>query len=264
MKPRNNSIEDYARRTEATTREYMQSLVDDRDWQTPFTSLFHLMQKQLDGLRSLHAHAQTVHSHYVEELDDLKTRMQSVERENDNCRRDQETVDASNTQLVNLFIVCHRLHTAGGEPEVLDCLVETVINLVGSEEFAIHEWHPETGRLEWLAGFGLAKDRMGPVTVKGSDYEPLLATGRLHLAGELSLKLGDRRAVAFIPLRLNGVTRACITIFSLLPHKASLQPLDREIFDLLEQHGAVALEGARAFYSPATDAAHELGSTLAG
>src|SRR5439155_1741475 len=51
----------------------------------------------------------------------------------------------------------------------------------------------------------------------------------------------DSDLVACIPLKLDGRVTGLIAIHRLLAHKASLEPLDHELFDLLATHAATAL-----------------------
>jgi hypothetical protein len=51
----------------------------------------------------------------------------------------------------------------------------------------------------------------------------------------------EEHLTACVPLKLDGQVKGAVAIFRLLPQKPGIEDLDRELFDLLGSHVAMAL-----------------------
>jgi hypothetical protein len=68
------------------------------------------------------------------------------------------------------------------------------------------------------------------------------STGETWVAGDGGETVGPEAALtACLPLKLEDRVTGAIAIFRLLPQKSGLEPVDRELFDLLATHAAMAL-----------------------
>jgi len=146
-------------------------------------------------------------------------------------------VEHQNANLAMLYAASYQLHATVRRAEVLLAIQEIVINLIGSEELII---------------FAVSGDGLDPVASVGVEPHQLARLGDDDLIGR-ALAEGtpiiadhpdqrDRHGVtASIPLVIAGRALAVIAIFQLLPQKPALEPLDRELFDLLATHAATAL-----------------------
>lgn len=143
-------------------------------------------------------------------------------------------LEQHNTNLANLYVATYQLHGTLDRSTVLDAIQEIVVNLVGSEEFAILERDQFTNVIERVAS-------VGPLgsAVSAGDHDVVRAftTGEIHVADEPAAD----PVPACIPLVLDGEVIGAIAIRGLLPHKTTFESLDRELFDLLATHASTAL-----------------------
>lgn len=145
-----------------------------------------------------------------------------------------------NTQLISLYTAAQRLHASPDRREVLDAIQEIVINLIGSEELAIYERRPELADgLRLLASFGLSEELLAEVAHEDGILVRTARSGECFVSDEAGG--GPHGLTACVPLKLGPEVTGVILIFSLLPQKAGLLPLDRELFDLLAHHAGAAL-----------------------
>ncbi|HEX7680349.1 MAG TPA: hypothetical protein VF713_19615, partial [Thermoanaerobaculia bacterium] len=117
---------------------------------------------------------------------------------------------------------------------VVAAIEEIVINLIGSEEFAIFE-HSFMHGLELIGSFGLTGPHMTGAFTPGSRVWRCIASG------EPDLLPPEGDMIACVPLKLDGSVTGVVAIYALLPHKSSLEQLDYELFELLASHAATAL-----------------------
>jgi GAF domain-containing protein len=161
------------------------------------------------------------------------------------------TVEQQNDSLANLYVSAYRLHGTLDPAEVLRAIQEIVVNLVGSEEFAIFERSTDGASLQLVAAVGvdatplaripIGSGRIGGVAVSGEAF--LAADGMEDPAG--LVVEAERRLTACVPLRIDGEVTGAIAIFRLLEQKPGLERIDFEIFDLLASQAATALHAAR-------------------
>lgn len=152
-------------------------------------------------------------------------------------------LEEDKADLARLCVAARILHGTLDTSEVLSAIREVVINLLGSEEFAVLEFDPERAELVPLATMGVDPDAcrlplgVGPV-------------GHALRTGEPYFRDHDHDAdrdapVAVVPLRLAGRVAGVAVVFSLLPQKPGLVPFDHDLLDLLADHAAAALYATR-------------------
>jgi len=135
------------------------------------------------------------------------------------------------------MVAAATLHAAVDRAAAIQAINEVVINLVGSEQFAILERN--NGAWSVLATTGIEADD---------------ALARFSVAGEIRLDevtgrfwIGDGKTdpmLVCVPLAAHVGIIGAVAIFGLLPQKAGLGPSDYELFDLLATQGAAALHNA--------------------
>jgi hypothetical protein len=144
-------------------------------------------------------------------------------------------VEQQNSNLAMLYAASYQLHATIRRDEVLLAIQEIVVNLVGSEELVI--LGAGGGALVPLASVGLEPHRLAQVGDAGGAIRRALELGR-----PIITEPGDPDGLtACIPLVIAGRALAVIAIFRLLSHKPALDPLDRELFELIATHAATAL-----------------------
>jgi GAF domain len=152
-------------------------------------------------------------------------------------------IETQNSNLANLYVASYRLHGTLSRKEVLDTIQEIVANLIGSEEAALFEMDGEGRALNLAAAFGIGPERRHTIPLGDGLIGRAAQTGEIYVAdAEVSAPApGEEHLTACIPLVLDGRVSGAIAIFRLLPQKAGVEDVDRELFDLLATHAATAL-----------------------
>lgn len=163
----------------------------------------------------------------AEEPDELALRLTA---ERDRARETAEfharaltEAEQHNSDLVKLCVALARLAGAVTPDEVAEALGDIVVNVVGSEEFAVFERGART-----------------PLVSMGMDV-PSLA----RLSAHLERSADTPGLITRLPLKVGAETVADLAIIGLLPHKGEMDESDRYLLDILSSVGGVALDGAR-------------------
>ena len=175
-----------------------------------------------------------------EELEQRRTAQDELSRAVERIRHESEQylaqyaeVEQHNANLANLYVTSYQLHGTLRRSAVLEAMQEIVVNLIGSEEFAICEI--DEPALTVLASVGV-----DPATVTWrTPHVRTTAESRVLYVGPADREPGD--PLVCLPLKLDGQTIGVILIFALLSHKSQFEALDHELFDLLATHAATAL-----------------------
>jgi GAF domain-containing protein len=190
----------------------------------------------------------------------LQSQIESIRAESQRYSSRYTEIEQQNSNLANLYVASYRLHGTVDRKEVIETIQEIIANLIGSEEAGLFELDPETRALELVASFGLPADSCPWIPLGSGLIGQAAQTGEIFVA-EKDPPVEDSnlesRLTACIPLILDGRVTGAIAIFRLLPQKAGIETVDRELFDLLATHAATALyctslhaklraEGARA------------------
>jgi nitrate/nitrite-specific signal transduction histidine kinase len=185
-------------------------------------------------------------SRLLEKLEFLSRRFEEVEAENKDFAMRYVEVEEQNENLANLYVASYRLHSTLDTVEVIECIKEILMNLVGSEEFGIFVIDEDTGDLR-LAGYeGEVAKRIdeGQVAL-GEGLEGVVANNGEPFFTEDSGEGGE--ICACIPLKLNDRVIGVIAIYRLLSHKRGLTALDHRLLDLLAGHAATALVSSKLY-----------------
>jgi hypothetical protein len=154
-------------------------------------------------------------------------------------------IEQQNSNLANLYVASYRLHGTLDRQEVVDTIQEIIANLVGSEEAGLFELDPEARQLRLLASFGLPADECRSLPLGEGPIADAVRSGEVFVAEPQGASPAEGplqdRLTAVVPLKLDGRVTGAIAIFRLLPQKAAVEDVDRELFDLLATHAATAL-----------------------
>lgn len=141
-------------------------------------------------------------------------------------------VEMHNANLANLYVASHQLHGTLDRGAILEALQEIVVNLIGSEEFAICEISGEELTVAASVGVDAASISWNMPRVR-------------HAAETRELSIVPDRApgepLVCLPLQVDGRLVGMVVILGLLVHKPALEPLDHELFDLIATHASTAL-----------------------
>lgn len=149
----------------------------------------------------------------------------------------QAELDAARRQLAiigNLYVQLRRLHASLRLDDVVAAVKETLVNLVGSEDFAVF-LRDDGGRFEKLLEMGAGAALPDFAVGEG-------ALGAAVASGAISY--GDPLAAVPLLSGIDGHAMGLIALSGLLPHKPELSVVDRTLLEVFVAHAGVALEAA--------------------
>lgn len=191
-----------------------------------------LLEEQVTLLREELNQRMEVHASLAEQL----SRLEEPERVfAARCTEAEQT----SACLASLYVASDRIHGSVEREDVIGAIREIVINLIGSEDFALFERDDEGDGLTLTASVGI-----DPVWARHSRViDEVLATGTIHTALEPEAAAPGDPEVC-IPLRVGDRIVGVIAIYGLLAHKDRLETVDYELFNLLMAHAGIALYAA--------------------
>lgn len=183
-------------------------------------------------------------SQMAQKLEFLNGKFQQVEAENKDFAQRYVEVEEQNESLANLYVASHRLHSTLDSTEVVECIKEILLNMIGSEDFGLFVVDDESGELvrsgyEGETAGRLGKERFAP----GEGPEGLVALTGQPIFGEEAAE----RPRACVPLMIKDRVVGVIAIYSLLSHKQGLSLLDHKLLELLAGHAASALISSKLY-----------------
>ena len=182
-------------------------------------------------------------------LDEL---LQEARRSAHQLADELEQVGAEHDLLSHLFVGVAQLHASLKLSDIVAALAETLINLVGTEDFALFVRDATTGRFEKLWSTGTSAAQLSGFADGQGPLGRALATGGIvyDASGQ-----GMGGAIVTIPFAgsLQPGCFGAVVICSLVAHKAALTERDHHFLATFADHGASALEAAiRLAQAPAT------------
>jgi nitrate/nitrite-specific signal transduction histidine kinase len=175
-----------------------------------------------------------------------QTQQQLADTAAENLRREREAMELEqqHANLTTLYVASFRLHSTLEREEVLSAIQEIVINLVGCEELAIFETGPQPSRLTLAASFGIDAAQFHSLPTDRGRIGHAVRTAETWVRGEATdpgATPHERHLTAVVPLVLADKVTGAIALFRLLQHKNGIEAVDRELFELLGTHAAMAL-----------------------
>jgi nitrate/nitrite-specific signal transduction histidine kinase len=180
----------------------------------------------------------------AQKLEFLNRKFQQVEAENKDFAQRYVEVEEQNESLANLYVASHRLHSTLDSAEVVECIKEILLNMLGSEDFGLFVVDDESGELvrsgyEGETAGGPEKERIA----LGQGPEGIVA-----MAGETFFReAADEGPCACVPLKIKERVVGVIAIYTLLSHKKGLSVLDHKLLELLAGHAASALISSKLY-----------------
>jgi hypothetical protein len=230
----------YVDRVRADTSQYARELLSEND---KLRSLLRALEEQATSLRERLVRAQEELDRYRVEGLRLHEQLARTEKDGEQFAARYVEVERENSNLANLYVASYRLHSTLERSEVLEVIHEIVTNLVGCEEMVLYETRPD-GVLSALSAQGLDKTLLRPIPFGVGLIGQAAETGETYVAPTRDGAGGrgeEAHLTACVPLRLGERVIGALALFRLLPQKAGLELLDRELFDLLATHAATAL-----------------------
>lgn len=138
-----------------------------------------------------------------------------------------------------------RLQNAMDQADALDAIREIAGNLIGTEEVAVFKIDKERSELWLYWSSGVDPNKHSVLEVHREPRLKQVLNGkpvfRLKLSAENLLSTDDP-VNALIPVLVDGSACAVIVLFRLFPHKAEIEPVDREICEVLSNCAGRAVE----------------------
>src|SRR5262245_3120745 len=196
------------------------------------------LKKEVDRLK-------LENSRMAQRIEFLDRRFQQVEAENKDFAQRYVEVEEQNESLANLYVASHRLHSTLDSAEVVECIKEILLNMIGSEDFGLYMIDDETGE---LVRAGWEGDTAGT-----PDYERLVLgqglEGVVAVSGEpyFGADPSGNGTCTCMPLKIKERTVGVISIYALLSHKKGLSHLDHKLLERLAGHAASALISSKLY-----------------
>lgn len=195
------------------------------------------MMKEVERLR-------LENSQMAQRLAFLDRRFQQVEAENRDFAQRYVEVEEQNESLANLYVASHRLHSTLDSSEVVECIKEILLNMIGSEDFGLFVLDDEADELV-RAGYE-GETAAQPEKERIAFGEGLEGVVAIHGEPFFS-EAPAEEACACMPLKIHDRVVGVITIYALLAHKKALTPLDHKLLELLAGHAASALVSSKLY-----------------
>jgi hypothetical protein len=156
------------------------------------------------------------------------------ENQVDQLRRELRESSRAQELFASLYVQLDRLHLSLKLPDVVTAIHEALVNLVGTEDFALYARDDASGRFELLAAMGSGQHPASFSVGEGPLGEA---------AATRVVSWGDPLAAAPL-LDDEGACVGMLTISSLLRHRGPLENRDRMLVEALGAHAGVALKAA--------------------
>ena len=138
-----------------------------------------------------------------------------------------------------------RLQNAIDQADALDAIREIAGNLIGTEQVAVFKVDKKRSELWLYWAFGVDPNKHSVLVVNREPHLKQVLKGkavfRLRLSNE-NLLSSDDPVSALVPILVDGTPAAVIVLFRLFPHKPGIEPVDREICEVLSNCAGRAVE----------------------
>jgi len=185
-------------------------------------------------------------SRLEEKIKKMEARYADIEKENKDFAEKYLEVEEQNNNLANLYVASYQLHSTLDFNEVVKIVMEIVINLIGSEEFALYLIDDDSEELTLVASEGLEEGRSKVIPLGVGIIGTAAQQGESYYIADLS-QHNESEPLAVIPLKIKEQVIGILAVFKLLVQKDGFTPVDHELFSLLAGHAATALFSARLY-----------------
>jgi hypothetical protein len=138
-----------------------------------------------------------------------------------------------------------RLQNALDQADALDAIREIAANLIGTEEVAVFKVDRKRSELWLYWSFGVDPNKHSVLAVRREPKLKQVLSGkpvyRLKRSNKNLLSTDDPVS-ALVPILVDGSPSAVIVLFRLFPHKLGIEPVDREICEVLSNCAGKAIE----------------------
>ena len=159
-------------------------------------------------------------------------------------------MEQQSSNMANLYVASHQLHSTLDFKEVLQIVQEIVINFIGSECFGILLIDEETGDFRTIAaeGSSILPEITELTAIAGTGkLGEVIASGESYFDDARANSADLDRPVAVIPLKIKERVIGILAIYQLLQQKRSFSNTDYELFSLLAGQAATAIFSAKLY-----------------
>ncbi|HEY5954945.1 MAG TPA: hypothetical protein VIV60_00280, partial [Polyangiaceae bacterium] len=141
-----------------------------------------LLEERLRMLEKLEIEhtAEAAKLHY--RLGRLEAQLAEAVGENRGFSEQYHSIERLHGNLMNLYVTGYRLHASLDRQEVISAITETLINLVGSEDFGVYEADASGTHMELVAWFGVEPGRVHSITLGEGELGAALKRGETHVS----------------------------------------------------------------------------------
>lgn len=182
-----------------------------------------------------------------DQVHDMQRQMVQVATKQEQESAQLQAVLMQDESLINVQVASVQLHSTLDFMEVVTLIGEIVINLVGSENFALCLLREGDQYLVPVHSWGSGGRRVDPFRIGEGIIGGALTQGQTHIWRRTRGASEDGNPMVAVPLMLAGGIVGALIIFDLLPQKAQLGATDDDLLECISAQGAAALLGANFF-----------------
>lgn len=201
-------------------------------------------EDMLGSLEERYEFIVTENNRLQQELEHIKEEITKADSESQDYHTRYSELEQQNEMLANLYVTISRLHSTLKFNEVIEIIKEIIINLVGSESFAIY-WFDEPGRqLCFIGGESEIVPPTQTIPIGQNIISKSAQTGEIYISMS---ETPNQEPMACIPLKSINRVLGVIVIYHLLAHKTAFSQTDFELFSMMADHAANAMVSSMIF-----------------
>ncbi len=180
------------------------------------------------------------------EREALINRYKLAEEENKDFASRYVEVEEENNNLANLYVASYQLHSTMDLNEVLRIVSEIILNLIGSDHFAILIRDDEEPVFNVVAA-ETVDPKVKKIALGQGTIGRVAQTGEMFVQDDLEHAMvgSPDHPIVCIPLKIHGSVVGVIAIFDLFEQKKKrLTRVDHELFSMMAGHAATAIFSA--------------------
>lgn len=175
-------------------------------------------------------------------------RLVRLESELAELKRRHAELEQQNSNLANLYVASHQLHSTLDFREVVAIVMEIVINLIGAEVFSIMLIDGKSEELCVVTAEGMERQPTARIRVGDGVIGRAAKEGKAHYRSPSEESPVDfMHPMAVIPLKIKDHVIGVISVYRLFAQKEGFAPLDYELFDMLAGHAATAIFSSKLY-----------------
>lgn len=196
-------------------------------------------------VRAHDPHAEIARLHQV--VTALEQQLEASRAEHRQACEQLVAANQGSSDMLKLSVALCRLYEAPDRDSAIAGLREIVINVIGSESFAVYTVDGASRTLAPLTSMGVSAAAAAHDLSGASLAASVARIGRRYVqpASQAASGLVESGSpLACVPLKLGDRIEGVLVVHDLLAHKPALEPFDVDILDLLTTHAMSAMRVA--------------------